>query len=1281
MKRQIEETDKSGQYSFNAVVNISNILSPGIPVPQTSYITNLKTTPELSSSSQNTKNLTTYPPTLSTIKLNTSTAPLSLQETSTLPIKKLKPAISPIAVHSSSNPQQMQRLKVDDALSYLDLVKYKFGEKPQIYNDFLDIMKEFKSQSIDTPGVIERVSTLFTGHPDLIVGFNTFLPPGYKIEIKSNDQGYSFQVQVSMPPTSPSLTSSNSIIQTNIGQQSANAINNTFIPQNSAIISPITVTASPPVLKTGSFKTIYTKPMHILEPILQSDQTETATQQPTSQNQPVEFNHAINYVNKIKNRFQGQPEKYKRFLEILHTYQMEQRTIKEDSGCTKQLTEAEVYSQVAKLFENQEDLLAEFGQFLPDAISHQTNLQSHKCDELLNISSKSYGSKITSLNINKNNLDNVNLSQLDKESIEDAEIISTSNLSSKDHSHVDTGHKGSTKRSFTAVPHPPHSPIKKMKSSLLKGITLSEASKYGTLSDFGFFDKVRKTINNTEAYENILRCLSLFNNKIISRVELIQLVTPYFAPYAELFKCFKEFLGENKGSPSHSADVSALPTQSCEGVYYDSLVNNTSRINRPGEKSLDIDYSTCKRIGASYCALPRNFVHPTCSGRSALCKEVLNDAWVSFSNWSEDSTFISSRKTQYEEYMHRCEDERFELDVILEINSATIRVFEGIHKKLSRMSVEEVNKFRLDDCLGGTSSTIHQVAIHKIYGEKGADIIEGLKKNPSIAVPIVLKRLKAKEEEWRDAQKGFNKIWREQNEKYYLKSLDHQGVFFKQNDVKYLRSKTLFNEIESSFDDRQEQAEKNNTSVIQGPHIVLYYKNKTVLDDATNLLIHHVKRQTNISKEDKQKIKKLLCQFLLDLFDHPRQELSEDEEENLKDKKSSSNVKSKKSLPKTLDDTESIQNGNDFNTKAYSLFFGTGSWYLFLRLHQILCDRLSLMLEKAKILEAEERNVKDHSKNSTAVSLHLKAKFSIPVEDYYTVLLDMIKNVLDGNMDSQTFEDTLREMFGIDAYKAFTLDKVVFNAVRQLQNLISEETSIECINMFQKEYKHNDICSSKVTKRVSAELKYQKKAEKYLAEENCIKILIYNNDGKITFELLNGESTHESRESENWSTYINKHSEDELKINAGKENDVDSRVIFLPRNVRAWHSRENSKNPEKQESYFNQNYNKNLSKYKCIFVVDRDDCLYKHQSLYNARCSHQKVTKRLGNKFFIWHKKWALLHISAKQYDATHNWLMGKAPDAMPNKTVLINDNPLDRPPYHSYNRYKVLNAADTNTM
>lgn len=76
----------------------------------------------------------------------------------------------------------------------------------------------------------------------------------------------------------------------------------------------------------------------------------------------------------------------------------------------------------------------------------------------------------------------------------------------------------------------------------------------------------------------------------------------------------------------------------------------------------------------------------------------------------------------------------------METNLATIRVLESVQKKLSRMSAEEQAKFRLDNTLGGTSEVIHRKAIHRIYGDKALDIIDGLKKNPAISVPIVLKR-------------------------------------------------------------------------------------------------------------------------------------------------------------------------------------------------------------------------------------------------------------------------------------------------------------------------------------------------------------------------------------------------------------------------------------------------------------------------------------------------------------------------------------------------------------
>ena len=44
----------------------------------------------------------------------------------------------------------MLSVQVEDALSYLDQVKMQFGNQPQVYNDFLDIMKEFKSQRYKT---------------------------------------------------------------------------------------------------------------------------------------------------------------------------------------------------------------------------------------------------------------------------------------------------------------------------------------------------------------------------------------------------------------------------------------------------------------------------------------------------------------------------------------------------------------------------------------------------------------------------------------------------------------------------------------------------------------------------------------------------------------------------------------------------------------------------------------------------------------------------------------------------------------------------------------------------------------------------------------------------------------------------------------------------------------------------------------------------------------------------------------------------------------------------
>lgn len=77
---------------------------------------------------------------------------------------------------------------------------------------------------------------------------------------------------------------------------------------------------------------------------------------------------------------------------------------------------------------------------------------------------------------------------------------------------------------------------------------------------------------------------------------------------------------------------------------------------------------------------------------------------------------------------------------------------------------------------------------------------------------------------------------------------------------------------------RHEQTDDNQST--SGPHLVLYYKDKSILEDASNLLIHHVKRQTSIQKQEKTKIKYILRQFLPDMFFSSRQQLSDDERDD-----------------------------------------------------------------------------------------------------------------------------------------------------------------------------------------------------------------------------------------------------------------------------------------------------------------------------------------------------------------------------------------------------------------
>ncbi|XP_029684741.1 paired amphipathic helix protein Sin3b isoform X3 [Takifugu rubripes] len=1198
-------------------------------------------------------------------------------------------------------------------------------------------MKEFKSQSIDTPGVINRVSQLFHGHPDLVLGFNAFLPPGYRIEIPKN--GVAFHQSQFSTQVSPSQQGKGSTSAVTVTSGSGSTAHTETGSGQSAEVKSAPSEPSSSLSSAGPAEPPSRLSLPLSNRESQSQATTSSVSPPASETSPVEFDSAINYVNKIKNRFLDHPEIYRSFLEILHTYQKEQLEVKESRGGrgSSGMTEDEVFSKVASLFKGQEDLLAEFGQFLPDA---KRSLFT--------------GSSLTS----------------GKESLkrpDDEDAITKQN-----------------KKRPRPILLQHMSPLlkKKMKYSCTKDQSFASVGKHGVLREFSFFDKVRRLFKSQEVYENFLRCIALFNQEVVSAAELLQLVTPFLGKFPELYTQFKSFLGDKE--LSHA--VSGLSDRYMEGGG-----------------GREVDYASCKRLGSSYRALPKTYQQPKCSGRTALCKEVLNDTWVSFPSWSEDSTFVSSKKTPYEEQLHRCEDERFELDVVLETNLATIRVLESVQKKLSRLSPEDQDRFRLDDCLGGTSEVIQRRAVYRIYGDKAPEIIEGLKRSPATAVPVVLKRLKAKEEEWREAQQGFNKLWREQYEKAYLKSLDHQGVNFKQNDVKALRSKSLLNEIESIYDERQEQSTEEGGVGQQGrngsgstsssePHMLFTYEDKQILEDAASLIIYHVKRQPTIHKDDKDHIKRIIQHFVPDLFFSRRGELSDTEDWTDEEAEPEEGAGAEKRAEGGAAATTVVGgNGNSNNTSeraattgsqsqaqptqsqaqsqhqqqlngesrrrrcspsqpadmeasttsscvsqptgtasstpgsthmesvsaptgekvdlrdpeaehqkdldgVYNLFFVNNNWYFFLRLHQTLCSRLLRVYRQAerqlleyraeqsreRLLMAEGRREKACD---LAMELRLKQPSEVELEEYYPAFLDMVRSLLDGNLDSAQYEDTLREMFTIHAYIGFTIDKVIHNIIRQLQHLVSDEVCLQVVDLYLAERKRGAAGGNLSSQCVRAawETSYQWKAERVMAEENCFKVMFIQNKGIVTMavELLDTEEAQadDPLDVQCLSSYMEQFVGTESSLCSQAEGYF-FKPVFLPRNLRRfrrwqvrqveamrcrreWHRQLGVENAGSLDCRFK------LNTHKMVFVMNSEDYMYRRGALVKSRKSQHRVAASQHERFDKWHQGWLASHVTSSAERSVQNWLMGEEEeDMIPCKTTCLSTEVKGQ----AVNRYQV---------
>ncbi|GJR38527.1 paired amphipathic helix protein Sin3-like protein 2 isoform X3 [Tanacetum coccineum] len=95
----------------------------------------------------------------------------------------------------------------------------------------------------------------------------------------------------------------------------------------------------------------------------------------------------------------------------------------------------------------------------------------------------------------------------------------------------------------------------------------------------------------------------------------------------------------------------------------------------------------------------------------------------------------------------------FELDMLLDyVNSALKRV-EELLKGINNRSVSSKGSIRVEDHF----SALNLRCIERLYGDHGLEVMETLRKSPSIALPVILIRMKQKQEEWIKCREDFNK--------------------------------------------------------------------------------------------------------------------------------------------------------------------------------------------------------------------------------------------------------------------------------------------------------------------------------------------------------------------------------------------------------------------------------------------------------------------------------------------------------------------------------------------
>ncbi|KIK97291.1 hypothetical protein PAXRUDRAFT_825100 [Paxillus rubicundulus Ve08.2h10] len=975
-------------------------------------------------------------------------------------------------------------LNVADALGYLDAVKVQFQDQPDVYNHFLDIMKDFKSQLIDTPGVIRRVSRLFSDHLGLIQGFNTFLPAGYRIEC-STDPQQSTMITV----TTPSGTVLQSTREDMPGPSGSHWSSFPRLdgPGGSVLGSVPSTSLSP-------------------DPSLYGMAMDNASMEP-----------AVQYVQKIKQRCDDAT--YCRFLEILRRYR----------DMADAVDEREVSAEIARLFKDDPDLRSDFRVFMPE----KSHVLFDDVDEgFLTAPAEARRTRSsTPLDRSSKRKPEASLAAV----AEAATIPQKRKRKANEREREMAPRTGPAQRvslaingngtSLDRVASPAFSLLHQQQQQPQYAAPIPVTG----LDETRFFDRVKRAINNRDVFNEFLRLVNLFTQELIDTARLVREARNFLGD-GDLMRQFREILGWDDGRERERWMLEEQQQQQAWARAQGQSAPNMPL--RPGRANTGLQQG-------SYRRMPPTETQVTCSGRDEMCKSVLNDDWVSHPTWSsEDSGFIAHKKNVYEEALHRSEEERHEYDFHIEAIVRTIGMLEPINNKIAQLNPEERAVYKLKPNLGGSGKSIHQRIIKKIYGrEAGLDVLQAMQDTPTVAIPVVLMRLKEKEEEWKRAQREWNKVWREVDARNYQKSLDHQAINYKNIDKKAITARAFVSQIEAA---RDEQMDKRASYIDPlfartRPRHQLGYEmvDVGVLQDVIKMTLSLLDRtQGQINVADRKKIETFLRSFVplffvLDpeAFNRAFAVTSEivdgeivddgsstaDDAETastasgsssraggnrkkgggissggdlrkklLKSEQAKSTIRktraqdgpspapSRPASPPLLDgiSVDGAEEGKIENEGSSQprpaprkhVFFCNNIFYVLLRLFEVLYSRLLFFKNLASSMASQApkssgvNTVAKDLKMFTIAQLAQLDERADHAEHFYDLMLESCERLFDNEIDQHVFEEQMRFMFGFkDAYRVFTIDKVLGAFIKQVQLVLSDPRSHDLLELLRRD--------------------------------------------------------------------------------------------------------------------------------------------------------------------------------------------------------------------------------------